>query len=164
MNESKRVRVLFVCMGNICRSPTAHGVFRKLVEESGLSDRIDIDSAGTHAFHEGEPPDRRAQETALRRGIELHDLRARRARTEDFEDFDYVLAMDQDNYHSLSRICPEGRDLERRLMLLMDYAPHMRTREVPDPYYGAAGGFETVFDMVEAAADGLLADIRRRYL
>ncbi len=163
MNDNTRVRVLFVCMGNICRSPTAHGVFRKLVEDAGLVDRIEIDSAGTHAYHEGEPPDRRAQEAALRRGIEMHDLRARRARSEDFEYFDYILAMDQDNYHSLSSICPEGRGLERRLMLLMDFAPQMRVREVPDPYYGASSGFETVYDMVEAAASGLLEDIRRRH-
>ena len=150
-------------MGNICRSPTAHGVFRKLVEQAGLGDRIEIDSAGTHAYHEGEPPDRRAQETARRRGIDMGDLRARRARAEDFDDFDYILAMDQDNYHSLSALCPEGRGLERRLMLLMDFAPQMRTREVPDPYYGASGGFETVYDMVEAAVAGLLEDIRRRH-
>jgi len=163
MNDSKRVNVLFVCMGNICRSPTAHGVFRRLVDEAGLADRIEIDSAGTHAYHEGEPPDTRAQETARRHGVILHDLRARRARSEDFETFDYILAMDQDNYHSLSRICPEGRGLERRLLLLMDYAPQMRRREVPDPYYGAAGGFETVYDMIEAAAAGLLEDIRRRH-
>ncbi|HBG94262.1 MAG TPA: phosphotyrosine protein phosphatase, partial [Chromatiaceae bacterium] len=146
MNDGKRIRVLFVCMGNICRSPTAHGVFRKLVEEAGLDDRIEIDSAGTHAYHDGEPPDQRAQETARNRGVLLHDLRARRARAEDFERFDYILAMDQDNYHSLSAICPEGRGLERRLLLLMDFAPHMRTREVPDPYYGGASGFETVYD------------------
>ena len=163
MNDDIHVRVLFVCMGNICRSPTAHGVFRKLVEDAGLVDRIEIDSAGTHAYHEGEPPDRRAQQTALRHGIEMHDLRARRARSEDFEYFDYILAMDQDNYHSLSSICPEGSGLERRLMLLMDFAPHMRVREVPDPYYGASGGFETVYDMVEAAVSGLLEDIRRRH-
>jgi len=163
MNDSKRVNVLFVCMGNICRSPTAHGIFRNLVEEAGLADRIEIDSAGTHAYHEGEPPDQRAQETARRRGVMLHNLRARRARSADFEAFDYILAMDQDNYHSLSRICPEGRGLERRLLLLMDFAPHMLTREVPDPYYGADGGFETVYDMLEAAAQGLLEDIRRRH-
>jgi protein-tyrosine phosphatase len=163
MNDNKRVNVLFVCMGNICRSPTAHGIFRRLVEEAGLADRIEIDSAGTHAYHEGEPPDLRAQETARRRGVMLHDLRARRARSEDFETFDYILAMDQDNYHSLSRICPEGRGLERRLLLLMDFAPEMRTREVPDPYYGAAGGFETVYDMIETAVAGLLEDIQRRH-
>jgi Protein-tyrosine-phosphatase len=164
MNDTKRVRVLFVCMGNICRSPTAQGVFRRLVEEAGLAEQIEIDSAGTHAYHLGEPPDPRAQETARRRGIDLADLRARRAVAEDFELYDYVLAMDQDNYQTLSALCPPGRDLERRLALLMDYAPQARLREVPDPYYGAAGGFDAVFDMVEEAAAGLLGEIRRRHL
>ncbi len=161
MNETATVKVLFVCMGNICRSPTAEGVFRKLVEDAGLSERIEIDSAGTHAYHVDEPPDSRAQETALRRGIRMADLRARRTKPEDFEQFDYILAMDQDNFHSLSNICPPGH--ERRLSLLLDYAPDIGTREVPDPYYGGASGFERVFDMVEAAADGLLQDIRRRH-
>jgi len=162
MNSDERVKVLFVCMGNICRSPTALGVFRKLLQEEGLDNVIEIDSAGTHGYHVGEPPDRRAQETAVRRGIDLSDLRARHVQPEDFFNFDYVLAMDQDNYLSLSRICPPGT--ERKLMLYLDFAPHLRTREVPDPYYGGPTGFEQVFDMVEAAAQGLLADIRRRYI
>lgn len=164
MTSTAKVKVLFVCMGNICRSPTAQGVFRKLVDEAGLAEVIEIDSAGTHAYHLGEPPDPRARETALRRGVDLADLRARRAVTEDFELYDYVLAMDQDNYHALSAICPPGRGLERRLALLMDYAPQARMREVPDPYYGASGGFESVIDMVEEAAAGLLEEIRRRHL
>jgi protein-tyrosine phosphatase len=164
MNDQIRVKVLFVCMGNICRSPTAHGVFRRLVEEAGLADQIEIDSAGTHAYHVGEPPDSRAQETARRRGIDLSDLRARRATSEDFAFYDYVLAMDQENYHALSAICPEGQGLEKRLTLLMDYAPQARMREVPDPYYGGSGGFERVFDMVEEAAQGLLESIRHRHL
>jgi protein-tyrosine phosphatase len=154
------VRVLFVCMGNICRSPTAQGVFRKVVDREGMLEVVEIDSAGTHAYHVGEPPDRRAQETAVRRGIDLSDQRARRVVPEDFHTFDYILAMDQDNYHNLSGVCPAGQ--ERKLMLFMDFAPHLRTREVPDPYYGGPSGFERVFDMVEAAAEGLLADIRRR--
>lgn len=154
------VRVLFVCMGNICRSPTAQGVFRKVLERERMLEIVEIDSAGTHAYHVGEPPDRRAQETAVRRGIDLSDQRARRVAPEDFYQFDYILAMDQDNYHNLSGICPPGH--ERKLMLFMDFAPHLRTREVPDPYYGGPSGFERVFDMVEAAAEGLLADIRRR--
>jgi protein-tyrosine phosphatase len=161
MSASATVKVLFVCMGNICRSPTAHGVFRKLVRDEGLSGNIEIDSAGTHGYHVDEPPDRRAVQTAARRGVVLDDLRARRVRPDDFRYFDYVLAMDQDNYISLSAICPRG--LEDKLMLLMDFAPELRTREVPDPYYGGAGGFETVFDMVEAAALGLLADIRKQH-
>ena len=159
---NRRVSVLFVCMGNICRSPTAHGVFRKLVEESGLAGQIAIDSAGTHAYHVGEAPDRRARATAERRGIDLSDLRARRATAEDFLAFDYVLAMDQDNYFALLEICPTG--MQHKVQLFMDFAPDMRTREVPDPYYGGATGFERVFDLVEAAAQGLLDEIRVRHL
>lgn len=162
MNDRTRVRVLFVCMGNICRSPTAQGVFRSLLQREGLEEVIEIDSAGTHGYHVGEPPDRRAQETARRRGIDLSDLRARAVGPDDLSAYDYVIAMDQDNYHNLSGICPPGH--ERKLMLLMDFAPHLRTREVPDPYYGGDVGFERVFDMVEAAAQGLLEDIRRRHL
>ena len=156
------VKILFVCMGNICRSPTAHGVFRTLVEREGLADRISIDSAGTHAYHVGSPPDARAQETARQRGIDLSDLVARRVIENDFELFDYVLAMDQDNYMSLSEICP----IERvdKIHMFMDFAPEMRTREVPDPYYGGGAGFERVFDLVDAAARGLLLDIRQRHL
>jgi len=161
MSETIRVKVLFVCMGNICRSPTAQGVFRKLLEVQGLDQVIETDSAGTHGYHIGEPPDQRAQETAVRRGVDLSDLRARRVGAWDFDYFDYVLVMDQDNYDSLSAICPaEHQD---KLMLFLGFAPHLHCREVPDPYYGAAGGFEQVFDMVEAAAEGLLNDIRQRF-
>jgi protein-tyrosine phosphatase len=162
MNEQKRVKVLFVCMGNICRSPTAHGVFRHLVQESGLVARIEIDSAGTHGYHMDEPPDQRAMETALARGVDIRDLRARRAEPEDFLRYDLILAMDQDNYHSLSRICPPG--MERKIHLLLDFAPELKRREVPDPYYGGQRGFDQVFDMVEAAARGLLDHISRRLL
>ena len=162
MSSERSVKVLFVCMGNICRSPTAHGVFRKLVQESGLAARIEVDSAGTHAYHVGKPPDRRAQATAQRRGIDLSDLRARKATAVDLKAFDYVLAMDQDNYFALREICPKG--MEHKLQLFMDFAPEMRTREVPDPYYGGPTGFERVFDLVEAAAQGLLDDIRARHL
>jgi protein-tyrosine phosphatase len=158
----RKVKVLFVCMGNICRSPTAHGVFRQLVQDQGLADRIEIDSAGTHAYHVGEPPDRRARQTAARRGIPLDDLRARQVVTDDIDYYDYVLAMDQDNYHGLSAICPPG--MERKIGLYLDYAADLRLREVPDPYYGGPEGFEEVFDMVESAARGLLADIKRRHL
>lgn len=157
-----RVRVLFVCMGNICRSPTAQGVFTKLVMDEGLSHLIEIDSAGTHAYHIGEPPDPRARQTAQRRGIDLSRQRARRAIAEDFEAFDYVLAMDEANHRALSELCPPG--FETRLSLFMDYAPHREQREVPDPYYGGTNGFERVFDMVEEAARGLLAAIREKHL
>ena len=157
---NKEVAVLFVCMGNICRSPTAHGVFRALVESEGMADVVAIDSAGTHAYHVGSPPDRRAQATARERGIDLSDLVARRVMAEDFELFDYVVAMDQDNYMALSEICPDQH--VDKIHMFMDFADRMRTREVPDPYYGGPAGFERVFDLVEAASQGLLAEIRRR--
>lgn len=155
------VKVLFVCMGNICRSPTAHGVFRELVRQEGLEDAIQIDSAGTHAYHVGNPPDQRAQATARNRGIDLSDLRARQVNPEDFERFDYVLAMDEENLAILRELCPPGR--EERLRLFLDFAPQRPEREVPDPYYGGPQGFEHVFDLVEEAARGLLEDIRQRF-
>ena len=156
----KKVKVLFVCMGNICRSPTAHGVFRKLVESQGLADIIVIDSAGTHAYHVGNPPDQRAQQTALYRNLDLSDLRARQTANDDFERFDYLLAMDEDNYSILESSCPAG--MEHKLHLFMNFAPELGLREVPDPYYGGDRGFEQVFDMIEAASQGLLDDIIRR--
>jgi len=156
-----KVKVLFVCMGNICRSPTAQGVFRALAQEAGLADAIEIDSAGTHAYHVGKAPDRRAQQTARRRGMSLEDLRARAATEEDMARFDYVVVMDQDNFHDLLGICPP--QYERKVHLLMDFAPELRVREVPDPYYGAERGFEQVFDMIEAAASGLLRHIQERH-
>jgi len=146
-------------MGNICRSPTAHGVFRKLVESEGLADVVIIDSAGTHAYHVGNPPDQRAQRTALYRNLDLSDLRARQTSSQDFEHFDYLLAMDEDNYAILESSCPEG--MEHKLRLFMDFAPELGLREVPDPYYGGDRGFEQVFDMIEAASLGLLDEIRR---
>lgn len=162
MKNKETVSVLFVCMGNICRSPTAHGVFRKLVSDSGLEGHISTDSAGTHAYHIGEGPDKRSQATASKRDIDISDLRARQAKAEDFHRFDYVIAMDQDNLISLNRICPG--EMEHKLRLFMDFAPQMRTREVPDPYYGGGRGFEHVFDLVEAASVGLLEEIRSTHL
>lgn len=156
-----KIKVLMVCMGNICRSPMAHGYFEQVVREAGLQDRIEVDSAGTHAYHVGEPPDRRAQQTAGRRGVDLSGQRARKALREDFSRFDYVLAMDRDNYALLAGLCPPGE--EHRLRLFLEFAPQLAEREVPDPYYGGEAGFERVFGMIEAAAQGLLADIRRRH-
>lgn len=141
-------------MGNICRSPTAHGVFRALVRSEGLEERIVIDSAGTHAYHVGNPPDRRAQETAIRRGIELGDLVARQVEADDFGRFDYVLAMDRDNLQDLQAMAPA--DFGGDLRLFLDYAEDWMEREVPDPYYGGDDGFGRVLDMVEAASRGLL--------
>jgi len=154
------INVLFVCLGNICRSPTAEGVFRDLVEREGLSDKIRTDSAGTHAYHIGEPPDGRAQAEAKRRGIDISGLRGRQARANDFKDFDYVLAMDRSNHQNLLSICP--LDMEDRLTMFLDFAPDVARREVPDPYY--EGGFDSVYDMIEQAAHGLLADIRAKHL
>lgn len=156
------VKVLFVCMGNICRSPTAEGVFEHLVQQYALSDQVEIDSAGTHAYHIGEPPDRRAQESALNRGINLSTQRARRVQADDFEYYDYVLAMDNDNLAHLIEICPSGQ--RGKVELFLKYAAHAEEQEVPDPYYGAAEGFERVLDMIESASDGLLEDIRQRHL
>ena len=148
-------------MGNICRSPTAQGVFRALVEREGLADRIVTDSAGTIAYHVGEPPDRRARETADKRGIDLNDLRARKVVAEDFERFEYLLAMDKDNYRDLMEICPPGR--EDRLHLFLEFAPQRAEQEVPDPYYGGVAGFDRVFDMVEDASRGLLDHILEQH-
>ncbi|MDH5191335.1 MAG: low molecular weight phosphotyrosine protein phosphatase [Gammaproteobacteria bacterium] len=154
------VKVLFVCMGNICRSPTAEGVFAHLVNQSGLAEHIHIDSAGTHAYHVGHPPDSRAQKTAKGRGIDISHLRARRVSDGDFYEFDYVLAMDRDNYHILKGVCPPGE--EHRLKLFLEYAPDIPEDEVPDPYYGGPSGFERVMDMIAIASEGLLAEIRTR--
>jgi protein-tyrosine phosphatase len=161
MSIEEKVRVLFVCMGNICRSPTAHGVFRDLVKQRNLHTSIEIDSAGTHAYHVGESPDRRAQSTATLRGIDLSDLRARPVSSKDFEIYDYILAMDEDNYTALMSLCPEHA--KDKVHLFLSYAPHLNRREVPDPYYGGQKGFENVFDMIDHAAKGLLEDIEQRY-
>lgn len=155
------VKVLFVCLGNICRSPTAEGVFRKLVESQNMSDFIVIDSAGTHAYHVGKAPDPRAQEAAARRGIDLSGLRGRQAIPEDISEFDYILAMDEENYQNLLDIAPP--DVEHRIQLFLEYAPGRQERSVPDPYYGGAAGFDRVLDMIEEAAEGLLQDIRSKY-
>lgn len=158
------VKVLFVCMGNICRSPTAEGVFRHLVAAEQLAHRIEIDSAGTHAYHIGNPPDVRSQAAALRRGIDISSLRARRVSAADFERFDYVLAMDEDNLMHLTAVCPVEHRGKAKLFLEFAQGMDERERNVPDPYYGGPAGFERVIDLVEVAAAGLLADIRRRYL
>ncbi|UCC57226.1 MAG: low molecular weight phosphotyrosine protein phosphatase [Gammaproteobacteria bacterium] len=155
------IRILFVCMGNICRSPTAQGVFEYLVSSEELSDAIAIDSAGTYAYHIGELPDARARAAALKRGIDLGNQRARRIMESDFQEFDYVLAMDHENYNDLTEICPS--DQAGKLRLFLDFAPELGVREVPDPYYGGSTGFERVLDLVEHASRGLLAAIRQQH-
>lgn len=155
------VSVLFVCMGNICRSPTAHGVFQQLVNRRGLGGQIGIDSAGTHAYHVGEAPDRRSQAAAAQRNIDLSVLRARQVEQADFKRFEYILAMDQNNLSSLQHLAGSGE--HQRVRLFMDFAGRWRELEVPDPYYGGERGFERVLDMVEDAADGLLAHLLKHH-
>lgn len=155
------VKVLFVCMGNICRSPTAEGVFRHKVSEAGLDDKIHIDSAGTHAYHVGEPPDGRAQQSALQRGFDLSRQRARKVSVDDFDQFDYVVAMDMSNQDALLSICPQG--LENKIHLFLKFASNTSTSEVPDPYYGGGKGFEKVLDLVENAADGLITHLQKNH-
>jgi protein-tyrosine phosphatase len=153
-----RINVLFVCMGNICRSPTADTVFKHQVKVAGLEKLIYIDSAGTHAYHVGDPPDRRAQQAALRRGYNMQGLRARRVAQEDFLRFHYILAMDHHNFAELRQDCPP--QYTDRLSLLMQYSSQWENyQEVPDPYYGGSHGFERVLDLVENASQGLLQHI-----
>ncbi len=149
------VAVLFVCMGNICRSPTAEAVLRGQAQRRGLADRLRIASAGTHGWHAGQPPDARACAHAARRGYDLSALRARRVRAEDFDRYDHVLAMDRDNLAHLLALQPPGT-VAARVGLLMQHARRHAVDEVPDPYYGAADGFERVLDLIEDACDGLL--------
>jgi low molecular weight protein-tyrosine phosphatase len=155
----KRVGVLFVCTGNICRSPTAEAIFRKFVSDAGLGEQIVADSAGTHGYHVGEPPDPRAQAAAARRGYDLSGLRARKLGRGDFDRFDLLLAMDRDHYsilQTLGRTSSGGGQLK----LMMSYARRFREEEVPDPYYGSPQGFERVLDMLEDASRGLLDSLR----
>jgi low molecular weight protein-tyrosine phosphatase len=153
-------RVLFVCMGNICRSPTAEGVFRHAVASAGLEQKILVDSAGTHGYHLGHPPDRRAQLAATQRGYDLANLRARQVTGQDFVESDYILAMDLDNLSELRRLAPAQH--HGKLSLFMEYGRARPGEEVPDPYYGGAQGFELVLDMAEDAAAGLLQHIKKK--
>ena len=160
MTEIKeKTSVLFVCMGNICRSPTTEGVFRHHVTEAGLLEHFEIDSAGTHAYHVGEPPDRRSIAAAERRGVSLANIFARRVSDEDFERFDYVIAMDAENHARLLEQAAEEHHAKVRLFLSFAAGPET---EVPDPYYGGSAGFERVLDLVEAASRSLLETIQKR--
>ena len=153
-------RVLFVCMGNICRSPTAEAVVRELARSEAAGLAVEFDSAGTHGYHIGDPPDERAIAAARRRGIDMSGLRARKVERADFERFDFVLAMDEQVYGRLAGIAPATR--VERLRLFLDFAPELGRRDVPDPYYGGPAGFEEVLDLVEAGARGLLAALAGR--
>ena len=152
-----KVSVLFVCLGNICRSPTAEEVFRHLVEERGLSERVVIDSAGTGSWHIGKPPDPRTIAAAGRRGYDLSALRARKVAEQDCAEHDFVIVMDTSNYETVSALCPDG-EVHR----LLDFAPDHPERDVPDPYYGGEDGFDEVLDMIEEASAGLLAAVEER--
>ena len=148
-------RILFVCLGNICRSPTAEAVFRELARRDSVDLPVEVDSAGTHGYHTGRPPDERSIAAARRRGFDMSALRARVVEAVDFERFDLVIAMDDPVYERLRGMAPRGRT--DRVRLFLDYAPQLKRREVPDPYYGGEAGFEEVLDLVEEAARGLLA-------
>ncbi len=155
------VRVLFVCMGNICRSPLAQGVFEEVVRREGLKGEISVDSAGTQSYHLGHPPDERAQESAAKRGIDLGSQRARRIGLEDCENFDYVLTMDEENYRAVDALCRRGGAEVRPFL---SYAPERVETEIPDPFYGGSEEFEHVMDLVESASEGLLEEIKDKHL
>lgn len=159
--NKKMVKVLFVCMGNICRSPTAQGTFEKVVNDAGLEKQIFIDSAGTHAYHIGENPDPRSQMAAKNRGIDLSKQRARKVSLHDFKEFDYILAMDADNKSILDNNC-QSEHLHK-IKLFLEFAPETGFKEVPDPYYGGEKRFELVLDLIEVASRGLLAAIRHQH-
>lgn len=156
---TEKVKVLFVCLGNICRSPTAHGVFEQAVEKAGLSEQILVDSCGTGQWHIGQPPDDRTQKAALKRGYDLSYLRARRLEEEDFQRFDYILAMDQRNLEDILAMQPN--DFKGKVQLMLDYGNDKKVKEVPDPYYGGNDGFEYVLDLLEQASANLLSEIQQ---
>jgi protein-tyrosine phosphatase len=153
-------RVLMVCMGNICRSPTAEAVLRHKLQLAGLHETVEVDSAGTHAWHSGAPPDARSMAHAARRGYDLSDLSARAVRDDDFERFDFIVAMDWDNLALLEERCPDAH--RRKLSRLTEHASGIGAQVVPDPYAGGPAGFEEVLDLVEAACDGLVRQFLRR--
>ncbi|MGC4060986.1 MAG: low molecular weight protein-tyrosine-phosphatase [Aquabacterium sp.] len=163
--SAPRYRILMICMGNICRSPTAEAVLRHKLAAAGLADRVEVDSAGTHAYHIGSPPDERSQKHASLRGYDLAALRARKINGQDFAAFDMLLAMDWDNLSILEDACPDDPELRRRLKRLTEFlpagSPHAGAQVVPDPYYGGPAGFDMVLDLVEAACEGVVAHVRR---
>ncbi len=161
-NMQKPVSVMFVCMGNICRSPSAEAMFRYHVETGGFGAFIQVASSGTHGYHVGHPADARSHQTALARGIDMSAHRAQQFKPEHVEQFDYILVMDHANHEHVMRVCPNG--LQHKIHYFLDFAPQLRVKEVPDPYYGGPDGFEHVLDLIEAASAGLLSDIRTRWM
>lgn len=153
-------RVLLVCMGNICRSPTAEGVFRYFIKINNLGSKVEVDSAGTHGYHVGEAPDSRTQRAAAARGYNLSQLRARKVARQDLDYFDLILAMDKSNLDNLKRMATPEQ--QKRIGLFMDYSQNFDDDEVPDPYYGLGHGFDLVLDMVEDASLGLVEDIKKK--
>ncbi len=160
--SKQKINVLFVCMGNICRSPMAEGAFVAAVSAANLQNHFHIDSAGTTGYHTGNPPDARMQATAKTRGLDLSRQRSRKVRPRDFTDFDYIIAMDRDNYSDLMRQCPQH--LQNRIHMFLPFAPELNVAEMPDPYYGGSDGFIYVCDAAIQAADALLSTIREERL
>ena len=155
---SKKIGILFVCTGNICRSPTAEGVFRHRVRAEGLENAFLIDSAGIEDYHTGDPPDSRSIKAALKRGVALDELKARKVRATDFHDFDLILAMDKGHHRALKNLKP--KDARAEVALFLDFANAEMSRDVPDPYYGGPADFTLVLDLVEEGVDGLLRHLR----
>ncbi len=160
-NSTGKINVLMVCLGNICRSPSAHAVFKKLVADAGLSEIISVESAGTGSYHIGEKPDKRSREAAKKRGYSLRGIRAQQLQVEDFSHYDYLLAMDENNFASMLAMAP--KQYHHKIRLFMEFANNA-AMAVPDPYYSGADGFELVLDLVEEASAGLLSHIKQQDL
>ena len=160
--DSTDFHVLFVCMGNICRSPTAQGVFQHFVNKKKLDKKIAVDSAGTYSYHIGKKPDPRAMMAAAKRGYDLSKIRSRKVIDSDFEKFDYVLAMDSENHEDLLNQCPGV--YQNKIKFFLEFSPNSNFQEVPDPYYGGVQGFEVVLDLVEETSQNLLSHIEKEYL
>lgn len=157
----KPIKVMFVCMGNICRSPTAHGIFQQLVINAELSDNIIVESSGTIGYHVGEHPDTRATAMAKSRGVELSSLTAQKVSVDDYQYQTYILAMDYENLRNMQAECPDS--LHHKIELLLDYHPDHQLKEVPDPYYGGDQGFVCVYEMLELACESLLQEIKEKH-
>ena len=159
MNDNpKEYKVLFVCLGNICRSPAGEGIFKKIVKENRLENKISVDSAGTSGWHNGELPDSRMRQHGARRGYKFDSL-SRKFASRDFDDFDIILAMDDSNYHNIIRMAPD-LDSEKKVFRMVDFSRNYSHDHIPDPYYSGADGFELVLDLLEDACQGLMEDMK----